>query len=69
MRPKQLTSPVRAYFTYPENGSTQNAILLMTDVLGFEFPNVQLLVFLLDLASPDSSLLCPLFLSPRIPIY
>lgn len=28
--------------TYPENRSTQNAVLIMTDVLGFEFPNVQL---------------------------
>ncbi|XPS74170.1 hypothetical protein M3J09_006290 [Ascochyta lentis] len=33
----------RAYITYPENRSTQNAILIMTDVLGFEFPNVQLI--------------------------
>ncbi|KAJ4359240.1 hypothetical protein N0V95_002321 [Ascochyta clinopodiicola] len=34
---------IRAYITYPENRSTQNAILIMTDVLGFEFPNVQLI--------------------------
>lgn len=35
----------------PENGSTQNAVLIMTDVLGFEFPNVQLSV----LASPPTA--------------
>ncbi|KAJ4991460.1 dienelactone hydrolase family protein [Stagonosporopsis vannaccii] len=34
---------IRAYVSPAANGSTQNAILLMTDVLGFQFPNVQLI--------------------------
>ncbi|KAF2123945.1 alpha/beta-hydrolase [Dothidotthia symphoricarpi CBS 119687] len=34
---------VRTYFTYPENGATQNAILIMPDVLGIDFLNVQLI--------------------------
>ncbi|CAO2654393.1 Nn.00g111260.m01.CDS01 [Neocucurbitaria sp. VM-36] len=34
---------IRTYFAYPENGSTQNAVLIMTDVFGMDFPNVQLI--------------------------
>ncbi|KAF3041199.1 hypothetical protein E8E11_005088 [Didymella keratinophila] len=34
---------IRAYEIYPEDRSTQNAVLIMTDVLGFEFTNVQLI--------------------------
>ncbi|EUC49794.1 hypothetical protein COCMIDRAFT_1424 [Bipolaris oryzae ATCC 44560] len=34
---------IRAYFTYPEDGSTENAIVLMTDALGMDFPNTQLI--------------------------
>ncbi|KAL1596260.1 hypothetical protein SLS59_007959 [Nothophoma quercina] len=33
----------RAYEVYPEDRSTQTAVLIMTDVLGFGFPNVQLI--------------------------
>ncbi|KAG9206398.1 hypothetical protein G6514_003229 [Epicoccum nigrum] len=40
---KTISGDIRAYVTAPENGSTQNAVLIMTDVLGFEFPNVQLI--------------------------
>jgi hypothetical protein len=38
--------------TVPENGSTQNAVLIMTDVLGFQFPNVQLSVLTLPPPQP-----------------
>lgn len=34
---------VRAYFSYPENKSTQNAILILTDIIGMDFINVQLI--------------------------
>lgn len=34
---------IRTYFTYPEDGSTQNAILIMTDALGMDFLNAQLI--------------------------
>ncbi|EUC33591.1 hypothetical protein COCCADRAFT_4891 [Bipolaris zeicola 26-R-13] len=34
---------IRTYFAYPEDGSTQNAILLMTDALGMDFLNTQLI--------------------------
>ncbi|KAH7555746.1 hypothetical protein BM1_06272 [Bipolaris maydis] len=34
---------IRTYFTYPDDGSTQNAILLMTDALGMDFLNTQLI--------------------------
>ena len=34
---------IRTYFTYPEDGSTQNAILIMTDALGMDFLNTQLI--------------------------
>jgi len=37
---------VRTYFTYPENKSTQNAIVIFTDILGIDFINVQLYVLL-----------------------
>ncbi|KAK7184562.1 hypothetical protein DPSP01_009034 [Paraphaeosphaeria sporulosa] len=33
---------VRTYFSYPENKSTQNAIVIFTDILGIDFINVQL---------------------------
>ncbi|TKA80717.1 hypothetical protein B0A49_01120 [Cryomyces minteri] len=31
------------YFSYPDNKSTQNAILILTDVIGYEFINAQLI--------------------------
>ncbi|KAF2808092.1 alpha/beta-hydrolase [Mytilinidion resinicola] len=34
---------VEAYFSYPKDRSTQNAILIITDVLGHKFLNVQLI--------------------------
>lgn len=34
---------VRTYFAYPANGSTHNALMIMTDVIGMDFPNVQLI--------------------------
>ncbi|KAF2244786.1 alpha/beta-hydrolase [Trematosphaeria pertusa] len=34
---------VRTYFTYPEDKSTQNAIVIFTDVMGMDFINVQLI--------------------------
>lgn len=34
---------VRTYCVYPSDGSTQNAVLIMTDVFGLDFPNVQLI--------------------------
>ncbi|KAK3208063.1 hypothetical protein GRF29_96g1289439, partial [Pseudopithomyces chartarum] len=33
---------VRTYFAYPENKSTQNAIIILSDILGMDFINVQL---------------------------
>ncbi|KAF2478189.1 alpha/beta-hydrolase [Lindgomyces ingoldianus] len=33
----------RVYFSYPKDKSTHNAILLMTDVIGMDFINVQLI--------------------------
>jgi dienelactone hydrolase len=33
----------KAYISYPENKSTTNAILLLTDVYGFTFPNTRLI--------------------------
>ncbi|KAF1979456.1 dienelactone hydrolase [Bimuria novae-zelandiae CBS 107.79] len=33
---------VRTYFAYPENKATQNAIIILTDVFGVDFINVQL---------------------------
>ncbi|KAF2445688.1 alpha/beta-hydrolase [Karstenula rhodostoma CBS 690.94] len=33
---------VRTYFAYPEDKSTQNAIVIFTDILGMDFVNVQL---------------------------
>lgn len=35
--------PVSTYFAYPESRSTQNAVLLFTDVFGHEFINAQLI--------------------------
>ncbi|KAJ4303808.1 hypothetical protein N0V90_002709 [Kalmusia sp. IMI 367209] len=34
---------VRTYFAYPENKSTENAVLIFTDILGIDFINVQLI--------------------------
>lgn len=34
---------IRAYFSIPETGGTQNAVLIMTDILGMDSPNVQLI--------------------------
>ncbi|KAF2274650.1 alpha/beta-hydrolase [Westerdykella ornata] len=34
---------VRAYFSYPKDKSTHNAILIITDILGMDFINVQLI--------------------------
>ncbi|KAF2195767.1 alpha/beta-hydrolase [Zopfia rhizophila CBS 207.26] len=34
---------VRTYFSYPKDKSTQNAILIITDVIGMDFINVQLI--------------------------
>jgi len=33
---------VEAYFSYPKDRSTHNAILIITDVIGHKFLNVQL---------------------------
>lgn len=33
---------ISTYFAYPENKSTENAILILTDVIGHEFINAQL---------------------------
>lgn len=38
-----MDSTVSTYFAYPADGSTENAILILSDVLGHRFPNVQLL--------------------------
>ncbi|KAF2108652.1 dienelactone hydrolase [Lophiotrema nucula] len=34
---------VRTYFSYPEDKSTQNAVLILTDVIGLDFINAQLI--------------------------
>lgn len=34
---------VNTYLAYPENKSTENAVLILSDILGHKFPNVQLL--------------------------
>ncbi|KAF2747092.1 alpha/beta-hydrolase [Sporormia fimetaria CBS 119925] len=34
---------VRTYFTYPKDKNTQNAILILTDIIGMDFINVQLI--------------------------
>ncbi|KAH6643671.1 dienelactone hydrolase [Boeremia exigua] len=39
----QTIGDIRAYVSPTPDGSTDNAILLMTDVLGFAFPNVRLI--------------------------
>ncbi|KAF2730875.1 esterase/lipase [Polyplosphaeria fusca] len=36
-------SDFRTYFMYPENKSTQNAILILTDIMGIDSINVQLI--------------------------
>jgi len=33
----------KAYYSYPKDKSTTNAIVIITDVLGYEFPNVRLI--------------------------
>jgi hypothetical protein len=38
------TNTVSTYFAYPEDKQTENAILILTDVIGHKFINVQLLV-------------------------
>ncbi|KAJ4375278.1 hypothetical protein N0V83_002364 [Neocucurbitaria cava] len=42
-RDDDANETVRTYFAYPKDGSTQNAILIMTDVIGMDFPNIQLI--------------------------
>ncbi|KAF2834988.1 hypothetical protein M501DRAFT_999526, partial [Patellaria atrata CBS 101060] len=34
---------VRTYYSYPKDGSTENAILILTDVIGIDFINPQLI--------------------------
>lgn len=34
---------IRTYFTYPEDKSTQHAIIILTDIFGMDFINVQLI--------------------------
>ena len=41
--PKKLTSPVSTYFSYPESKDTSTAILILTDVIGHEYINAQLI--------------------------
>jgi len=36
---------IDTYLAYPEDKSTANAILILTDVIGVKFINVQLFVF------------------------
>ena len=39
----KLVGDVETYFTYPKDKSTKRAILLITDVIGHRFNNVQLI--------------------------
>ena len=39
---KQIDN-IRTYFAYPEDKDPEQAIVLMTDVLGMDFPNTQLI--------------------------
>jgi len=41
----KLIGIVRTYLSYPEDKSTQNAIIILTDIMGMDFINVQLYVF------------------------
>lgn len=42
VKSKFTYATVSTYFAYPENKSTDNAILILTDVIGHKFINAQL---------------------------
>jgi hypothetical protein len=44
VKSKFTYSTVSTYFAYPEDKSTENAILILTDVIGHKFINAQLYI-------------------------